>query len=835
MKTLIKRFYVILLFLAAIIGLNSCGVHNKLSSPSRPHYQKAKDYWKDGYKLAALNSASSGVLADPVYTNSKEFLYEHYDQTMQNIKQELNRYKNTKDTAAAVRRLYIYQTLVQINEKIAKMNMPLKHHKNKWKWSAEPVDYTAEAAEAKSSAYQVFYDFAVLTLKSAKNRGDVKNANSIFSKGHFRYLDANSEERKKSLENFTNELFAFADGYKDSDNWVEAIMAADAFKILEGYQVDVKRANEGYEYTALRVSKLLTEEGKKLTEKGDLQALLDADGFYKNAIDWNSENEEAKKLKEELKPKIAEGYYQKAKKMDQQANADLEQVKKLYEEALKWVPGYKDCQARIYSVSVRYELIALEENIEGTQKEFDIIYGRVKTVSEGVNTANSVIQDMVEIVENLKKLDKTLHTVSLTMKPLNLIPYVNVVSKSIDVSAKTVRIPVHRSVQTITPLENKAIRPTGNASAKLKFYTDMTVNKMGTTQKVLINSKKTAAALQTCIHKVEDEEALKQSERAIKELNKGLVEVQKKLNEINSYTNDLVRTANKLIGISQFTAPVKSGVDALKPSLDNVYDVTKEIDKVLDKEFLGVSARKALSIGGAAGDLAMKAMKPLLDKMNISLPEIPGLAELEAEMAKLEAMYEDIKKTTDEYKAKYDEYSDVQAHINRNLNILVEKTGCGVGVESFEPDGVYKIKSPYYNKYWDVSGRGSSTNKNGVNVQMWSMDSGQDRLVKFIPAGGELFFIEFQNGGRVLDVSGGNTLNGTNIQIWEKNGSDAQKFALVPIEGKKDVYAIINVNSGKAVDGEGDINKNGANIHLWEHDKGNKTQHWQLVKVAGKQ
>jgi hypothetical protein len=836
MKTPSKQTRVLLLLLASALIIGSCGTHNKLSSASRPYYQTAKDQWKSGYHLAALYSATQGVLADRAYTNSKEFLYEHYDNTMQKINQELPKYENTKDTAEAVRRLDIYTYLVAINENIAKMKMPLKHHKNKWKWSAEAKDYTKEKTEAKAQAYDVFYNLAEKKLYASKDRSEVREADRIFLTGHNRYTESGSEHRQESLQNITNHLCDFADKHKDAETWQEVIMAADAFFYAKKYKKDSVRVYTGYEYTSKRLSKLLTEDAQRFTEKGDLESLLYADELYDNAITWNEDNEEAKKLKEELKPKIAEGYYQKAKSMDQEPNADLDRVKTLYGEAMKWVPDYKDSQARIYSVSVRNELATLEQNIDATQKEFDVVFERMKNVAEGINTANSVMDDITYVTENIRSLDKTLQTVSLSMKPLNLIPYVNVVSKSIDVSARALRMPVHRTAQTITPIEKKSVTPANKAVKKLKFYTDMTVQKMGTTQKTLINSKKTAASLQTCIHKVNDEQALKESEKAIIELNKGLVEVQKRLKDINNATNDLVLTANQIIGVSQFTAPVKGGIKSVKPAINEVKKVTNEIDKVLDKEFLGISARKALSVGGAAADMAMKAMEPLLKKMNINFPEIPGMAELEAEMAKFEEKYNVVKKTTDEYKKKYEAYSDVQGHINKNLNKLVEKTGCGVGVANFEPnDAVYKIKSPYSDKYWDISGTGSSTNKNGANVQLWSMDSGNDRKVKFIPAGGDAFYIEFQNGGRVLDVSGGDVEKGTNLQAWEKNGSGAQQFVIIPVDGKKDVFSIINVNSGKAVDASGgNTNKNGVNLHIWDFSESNKAQHWQFVKVSGK-
>lgn len=144
--------------------------------------------------------------------------------------------------------------------------------------------------------------------------------------------------------------------------------------------------------------------------------------------------------------------------------------------------------------------------------------------------------------------------------------------------------------------------------------------------------------------------------------------------------------------------------------------------------------------------------------------------------------------------------------------------------------GVYKIKSPYSSKYWDLPGNASQGNRDGANLQLWSIDNGADRKVKFIPAGGGFYYIQFQNGGRVVDVSGNNHKRGTNVHAWTKNGSDAQKFKLIPVSGMKNVYSIIHKGSGKALDAAGgNLNKNGVNIHTWDYSRYNKAQHWQLV------
>lgn len=70
---------------------------------------------------------------------------------------------------------------------------------------------------------------------------------------------------------------------------------------------------------------------------------------------------------------------------------------------------------------------------------------------------------------------------------------------------------------------------------------------------------------------------------------------------------------------------------------------------------------------------------------------------------------------------------------------------------------------------------------------------------------------------RCLDVAGGRTDSGTNIQIYSRNYSGAQLFHLTYIG---DGYYIITSYLGKVLDGQGGRSKSGTNIHTWDFNNG---------------
>lgn len=134
---------------------------------------------------------------------------------------------------------------------------------------------------------------------------------------------------------------------------------------------------------------------------------------------------------------------------------------------------------------------------------------------------------------------------------------------------------------------------------------------------------------------------------------------------------------------------------------------------------------------------------------------------------------------------------------------------------------------------WDVPGKPMiSTLKNGQNIQVWNLDSGPDRYYVFKKIRGTKYYhIHVGNSyTHVVDLNGNKTHNGSNIHVWEKNSSDAQKF-YVEHQGNG-VYKIKHI-SGKVLCLAGRNNKNGSNVHLWDDHTIPATK-WVLLDATTK-
>lgn len=136
----------------------------------------------------------------------------------------------------------------------------------------------------------------------------------------------------------------------------------------------------------------------------------------------------------------------------------------------------------------------------------------------------------------------------------------------------------------------------------------------------------------------------------------------------------------------------------------------------------------------------------------------------------------------------------------------------------------------------DLSNAGTS---NGTNVQIWTSNGSGAQCFHLIPTkvtvdpgdgsledGSYIIVAGGQNSNMVVDIAAGSSSNGANVQIWENNGSSAQKFYL-----KKDengYYTIISLSSGKVLDVAGGNLVSGTNVQQWEGSNTNN-QKWALI------
>lgn len=150
-------------------------------------------------------------------------------------------------------------------------------------------------------------------------------------------------------------------------------------------------------------------------------------------------------------------------------------------------------------------------------------------------------------------------------------------------------------------------------------------------------------------------------------------------------------------------------------------------------------------------------------------------------------------------------------------------------------DGTYLIINAKSGKALDVKG---GSEKSGANVQQYTPNN-SDAQIWAVTQQGDYWQIMCSLTDRVLDVYNGTMANGTNVQQWADKDSDAQRWQLVA-DGNSATYGgktystyVIKCkkNTTYVLDVSGGSTAAGANIQIWSYNSTAVQQRWMLVPI----
>jgi hypothetical protein len=129
-------------------------------------------------------------------------------------------------------------------------------------------------------------------------------------------------------------------------------------------------------------------------------------------------------------------------------------------------------------------------------------------------------------------------------------------------------------------------------------------------------------------------------------------------------------------------------------------------------------------------------------------------------------------------------------------------------------------------KCLDVAGGGSA---DGTNIQQWACNNAGAQSFFAQDLGNGLVRIINTPTGKCMDIAGSGTADGTNIRLWTCNGSAGQTFRTDDTGGG--YVRMVNPSSNKCVDVNGASSADGANVQLWTCN-GTAAQLWQPVATT---
>ncbi|HEU5080572.1 MAG TPA: cellulase family glycosylhydrolase [Opitutaceae bacterium] len=150
--------------------------------------------------------------------------------------------------------------------------------------------------------------------------------------------------------------------------------------------------------------------------------------------------------------------------------------------------------------------------------------------------------------------------------------------------------------------------------------------------------------------------------------------------------------------------------------------------------------------------------------------------------------------------------------------------GSGGGGGGTTPaNGTFKLTNRNSGKVLDVSGNGTA---NGTQVLQWTYGGGNNQKWTLQDRGSSQFSIMGVASGKALDVNNYSSANGTKIQIWTYSGGNNQKWTFAATSSG--YYRVTPVHAtGSCLEISGNSTADGAVAQLWSY-LGSNSQQWSL-------
>ncbi|MBO6126641.1 MAG: RICIN domain-containing protein [Clostridia bacterium] len=145
-------------------------------------------------------------------------------------------------------------------------------------------------------------------------------------------------------------------------------------------------------------------------------------------------------------------------------------------------------------------------------------------------------------------------------------------------------------------------------------------------------------------------------------------------------------------------------------------------------------------------------------------------------------------------------------------------------------DGIYYISSAV-NKYKSCLDICGASKEDGANLNLWQKNETQAQKFEIKMQKGGYYTIKALCSDKMLDVKDASQKIGTNIQQYKNNGNQAQYWYIIPDFRHDGSFKIISVCNLLAMDVENAKNKNGTNIRCWEINN-SKAQKFKFEKAA---
>ena len=679
MKLTIKS----LLYFSLVVVLFStaCSSVRDVFSRGQEEFRNATNAYAEGRYLESMVHATNAIIIDPDFLAAREFVRDHFDSSVSQAQNRLQRLRTPATTAQAEERFTILNNLTIIYANLQRIGLPFRHPKNAWIWTTPIVEYNSQRNEARELAFSLVMNDA----RDFVSRNRVMEAEAAFVRALNNYT-RNETHRLMVTQTVVEEICFQASRILNTTVIENAIIANAFFRSAARFLPNDEEAKSGIINSAIYTSYLYLEQGNAQEEAGGESLWKAAFNSYRSAVEWDSTNEHAVQGKERVREKLAEMYFLRA--VSAEVNKDFDIAVAQYESVQQWIPNYKNAMPQMYTLRIRVKNREALQKIEQMNEIADLYFSRLSTVSRKIDAASRTMEQMAALSVNSIGLNKSIQIAINQVNTYADVPVVNESTIPLSENLKRSKMPVEAMSAVFAEINLPLLIPAITAIDNNKAVVDDLRARAETMLTVFRETQQMTNGINDCALNLREEERFKALEQAVDSLNFHLSVTLRSLNTLSERFVDIEKFLDEVNTLPADMLPVISKVDLLRSDVEKVKPALDDLKSVLDKRYklagYSMTARRYLNsppipiraVREEWDIMIASALSPKIKNLKINMNQVEGFDKLRNRFDRLPSWKQQFTTNEQLMKSHWDDYRQSEQRIRSGLNLIKTEFGC---------------------------------------------------------------------------------------------------------------------------------------------------------------
>jgi tetratricopeptide (TPR) repeat protein len=624
-----------------VFVLSGCSTVKEIFSKGQEELKLANEAYANGNNLEALIHATNAIIIDPEFITAKEFVRDHFDNSLRQAQNRLNRIAEPANTALAEEKFRILNNLTRLYENLQKSGLPYKHPKNQWIWTTAIIDYNPQRAEARDEAFQ----FLMTDGRALVARNRVKEAEAVFQKVVNQYT-RNENHQLQVRQTIVDEVSFHASRMLNTNVLEEAIIAHEFFRTATVFLANDEEAKAGITNSAIYISYLYLEQAQQQEDANEPEMLKAAHNSYKSAVSWDATNDLAIEGKHRVTGKLAEYYYLNAVKAEYVR--DFDKAIAMYSQVREWIPDYKNSMPQLYTLRINAKVNQIRRSLDEIVSLADTTILKVQQTTLVVDKTSLMLEKLATLSLSSINLNKQMLNVTALLEIYQGIPAVTPVTDKLSLDLKESRLAVNDMAAFFSGHNIPVLIPAITALDNNKAFVDDLKSRSPEMMLVFRQAIAATGNIEACMAEIRDEEKFKNLElltdsvilslnltiRSIRIINTQLDEVEKHALALEVLSPAIDQLAPDVERLNATVATINPAISSLKAVLDRTYNLAGY--KMTGRKFLTSPPIPIRIVQEEYSKMVMSQLNPELRKLEaIKLPQVRGFDKLSPQINQL--------------------------------------------------------------------------------------------------------------------------------------------------------------------------------------------------------